>query len=1528
MLPFNPPKKFGQNVPGMPSFHRLATFSAIRRFFLLTLAMVGCGQVARAIDAAVIINEIQYNPLSGEAEWIELHSLTGVDIDLSGWKFSQGIDYTFAEGAKITGHGYLVVASNPGSPALTGVGALGPWTGLLDGNGETITLVNRDGREMDTVDYKDSGDWPAGPDGSGATLARRNSEWAQPGPGSWVASAKTNGTPGQVNFGGVGQPAPADETPGPVFNEISPGDAGFQLELTNTSGAVVNLDGYTIRSSAGNTYALTGSIDAGGFVTVDATQLGFTPISGDKLFLFKADGVSLLDARQVTNRLRGRSTQFPGRWLFPSAATFGAANTFSFNTDIVINEIMYRPRPLSQQPFTDDPEQWIELYNRGASPVDLTGWKLAEGISFDFPSGKTIPAGGYLVVSNDAVALMNKWPAVASSITGNFSGTVKRGGELIRIEDANGNPVNEVSFVNDAPWPLAAKGGGSSLELRDPRADNSRPEAWAASDESYRGSWNTYTYEALASQANGSDPTQWNEFIFGLLEAGSFLIDDISVIEAPTGVNRQVIQNGSFASAASWRFLGTHSRASVISDPSGTGSVLRVDATGPTEHMHNHCETTLKASGTEITINGSLTYRISFRARWISGSNQLNSRLYFDRIARRTLLPVAVGGGTPGAANTAFVANQGPTFTGLSHAPSVPNSGQSVTVSATAADPDGLGAVNLFYSVNGGSFSNVAMTSQGQGRFTGTIPAQGTGAKVQFYVRALDSLGVAGFAPAGGTSSRAMVQWNDGQARLTLNGVAPNNIRIVMTPADVTKLHTATNAMSNDLMPCTVIWNERDVYYDCGLHLHGSERGRNTPVRISYNLHFPGDRLLLGVQDSVVIDRSGTGDQNSQKEILIKRAITHAGGLPGSEDDLIRVLAPQTAQTGPAILGRQRIVSGEYLESAYQDGDEGDLFKYELIYYPTSTVDGNRESLKLPNPDQVAGVGVQGLGTDKEIYRWHWLIANKEDQDDYSGLITFLTAFGRGADAQYYLDTNAMMDVNEWMRAFAMESLFGIGDNYASGAQHNLYIYRRPSDFRWVMFPYDMDFTFNLGTTSGMMQNGDLSKLTQLGTTPGYANNRAFWAHVYDICQTSFSTTYLTPWAQHYTKFVDEDLTQFMTYVNDRRNYALSQVSSNVPNPAAGVFDITTANTSTASATFNIQGVARVDVAEMRLAGSAVPLNVSWLSTTIWRVALPIAPGPNVFTINAFNRQGVQIGTDSVTITGTGATVPASAANLVISEIMYHPPNPSAAEVTAGYTDSEVFEYLELQNISANTINLANCQFTAGVQLVLSPTTTTMAPGARVMVVGNQTAFLQRYGGGRVIVGQYQPATFLKNSGDHITLLDAQGQVIRNFSYDDEPAWPVSPDGDGYSLVLVNPASNPDHADPLNWRASTAIKGNPGVSDATTFSGVPLDDDDGNGIVNLVQYAMAATSASELPVSGSDGSYLTITFQRNLAADDARFVVERSTDLSAWSSAPADVAYVSENNNGNGTATYVWRSAHLRSESVNEFLRVRVLFGN
>ena len=47
------------------------------------------------------------------------------------------------------------------------------------------------------------------------------------------------------------------------------------------------------------------------------------------------------------------------------------------------------------------------------------------------------------------------------------------------------------------------------------------------------------------------------------------------------------------------------------------------------------------------------------------------------------------------------------------------------------------------------------------------------------------------------------------------------NLRIVMTDADTEKLHRRTNVMSNDRLGCTIIVDEREVYYNCGVRLKG-----------------------------------------------------------------------------------------------------------------------------------------------------------------------------------------------------------------------------------------------------------------------------------------------------------------------------------------------------------------------------------------------------------------------------------------------------------------------------------------------------------------------------------------------------------------------------------------------------------------------------------------------------------------------------------------------------------------------------------
>ncbi|KAA3660913.1 MAG: T9SS C-terminal target domain-containing protein, partial [Calditrichaeota bacterium] len=71
----------------------------------------------------------------------------------------------------------------------------------------------------------------------------------------------------------------------------------------------------------------------------------------------------------------------------------------------------------------------------------------------------------------------------------------------------------------------------------------------------------------------------------------------------------------------------------------------------------------------------------------------------------------------------------------------------------------------------------------------------------------------------------------------------------------------------------------------------------------------------------------------------------------------------------------------------------------------------------------------------------------------------------------------------------------------------------------------------------------------------------------------------------------------------------------------------------------------------------------------------------------------------------------------------------------------------------------------------------------------------------------------LDTSGENIALVDAQGDTVISFRYDDKIPWPEAADGDGYSLVWTNAVANGDPAEPGNWAASSILHGTPGASD-------------------------------------------------------------------------------------------------------------------
>ncbi len=304
-------------------------------------------------------------------------------------------------------------------------------------------------------------------------------------------------------------------------------------------------------------------------------------------------------------------------------------------------------------------------------------------------------------------------------------------------------------------------------------------------------------------------------------------------------------------------------------------------------------------------------------------------------------------------------------------------------------------------------------------------------------------------------------------------------------------------------------------------------------------------------------------------------------------------------------------------------------------------------------------------------------------------------------------------------------------------------------------------------------------------------------------------------------------------------------------------------------------------------------------------------------------------------------TAPAAGpSDIVISEIHYHPTAPTTAELTVdpGF-DSDDFEFVEVMNISAATVDLGGAAFVLkpvgdhleGIEVEFPPGTL-IAPGERLLVVANRAAFTARYPGvaASKIAADYSGR--LDNGGEWITLEAADGSTISSFRYDDASPWPIPPDGSGPSLALVDPASAPDPSLGASWAASIDSGGSPGEQEGTPFTGNPGDDLDSDGSNALLEYFIGTSdsspSAGLTPTVGVEtvgpDRFASITYRADPHAVDATGTPQVSADLVLWSSSPSDIVFVRSGVDTDGTPTLTYRSTAKLGAGTRIFLRLQV----
>ena len=151
-------------------------------------------------------------------------------------------------------------------------------------------------------------------------------------------------------------------------------------------------------------------------------------------------------------------------------ALLGATSVVSARSPVVINELMYN------MPGTEERGEFIELYNAGYGPVDLSRWRFSDGVDFTFPEGTALDEGEYLVVCGNADYVRSTYGI--NNAIGNFTGRLDDAGERIRLANSMGMLMDELRYDDRNPWPAAANGRGYSLELRRPSLDNEVSPSW------------------------------------------------------------------------------------------------------------------------------------------------------------------------------------------------------------------------------------------------------------------------------------------------------------------------------------------------------------------------------------------------------------------------------------------------------------------------------------------------------------------------------------------------------------------------------------------------------------------------------------------------------------------------------------------------------------------------------------------------------------------------------------------------------------------------------------------------------------------------------------------------------------------------------------------------------------------------------------------------------------------------------------------------------------------------------------------
>jgi len=250
---------------------------------------------------------------------------------------------------------------------------------------------------------------------------------------------------------------------------------------------------------------------------------------------------------------------------------------------------------------------------------------------------------------------------------------------------------------------------------------------------------------------------------------------------------------------------------------------------------------------------------------------------------------------------------------------------------------------------------------------------------------------------------------------------------------------------------------------------------------------------------------------------------------------------------------------------------------------------------------------------------------------------------------------------------------------------------------------------------------------------------------------------------------------------------------------------------------------------------------------------------------------------DKITITYTGLNDKPED-KVVFSEIMYHPVAPDT-------------EFIEFNNISRTVaFDLSNYEL-HGVDFTF-PAGTIIPPGGFSLVVKDLVSFTSKYGSSLPVAGEYQGN--LDPDGETLTLEKPSitgNVIVDSIRYENVLPWPLSADGTGASLQVVDPTRDTSRVG--NWAAQSGVS-TPGNTNSVraAFSAFPLvwvnevEAENISGIANasgdrspwieLYNSGTAAVTLGGLYLSDDPASLTKWAFPANTTIGSKQFLVLRA----------------------------------------------------